>query len=93
MHDELVAALRYPSVASALIGQQWVDENYDSGSRDHRMYSGFVILMDRYPKSWWSYYAAHIVPEICTSYVLPSDYRIKRAHLRLEAIWRELGFT
>ena len=57
------------------------------------MYSGFVILMDRYPTAWWSYYAAHIVPEICPSHKRPTAYRIKSAHSRLEAISGELGFS
>ena len=91
MDDELVAIVQFPAIAAALFGQEWVDSQYELGSRDHKMYSGFVELLDRFPKAWWTYYQAEILSELRPDARLPSSGRVQRMHKRMEAIWRELG--
>jgi len=92
MDDELVSLLQVPAVAAAYLGQEWVDEFFENGSREHRCYTGLAILFAQHPKEWWTYYQANVLPDLRMVTRLPSPDRIRRAHSLLEAIWRDLGF-
>ena len=91
--DDLVYLLRHPSIATALLGQRWVDEHYDSGSREHRRYSGVVLLFERYNRAWWTYYHLYILPELLPEVSTEgvTQERIETLERIMKAIWEDLG--
>lgn len=92
MDDELVSLLQVPAVAAAYFGQDWVNDHYEPGSRDNSCYSGFVLLIERCPLAWWTYYEAYVLPQFYPNSPLPSPGRMQGLLDHLEKIWRELGF-
>jgi hypothetical protein len=55
--DADTASLVRRSIGAALLGQRWIDEEFDGDEWERKYYTAIRILRDRDPNAWQTYQA------------------------------------